>query len=510
MNRVNALRIYTPDAVRAAEQYMIKYDGCTDLSLMKKAAEEIYFAVENELAAASFVCILCGKGNNSGDGYELARILLQKGIKVCCVRVFGEAPSTYAAEVCHDYYLSEGGSVVDKPEDCFKAIAKSDVIIDGIFGIGFKGHIESDSMLYRIIDAANASPAKKIALDVPSGINAYDGSIGGIAFAADITAAVGVIKSGMLSYPARKNCAVIRVAGIGLTDSIMKGFETECFVAVDDEYVRDALPSRMVDSNKGDFGKLLCICGSENMPGAAVMAVGSALRGGAGLVTLASEKSVVDVVKVKYPEPIYSPVDFEDEASVESLLKNINNYSAVLIGCGLGKSESKKKLTEQIIKTYKGRLIIDADGINMISDNINVLKEAAGEVIITPHPGEFSRISGKSVAEINGNRIKSAKDFSDKYKCVTVLKGAGTVISKCGEKTAVNTTGNPGLAKGGSGDVLAGLIASLAANKDVNPADAAICGVYLHGKAADMLKERFSEYGLLPSELAKEFARLLP
>lgn len=504
------MRIYTPDAVRAAEQYMIEYNGCTDISLMKRAAEEIYYAIEKELSKAFCVCVLCGKGNNSGDGYELARIIRQKGIKVCCVRVFGEAPCTYAAEICHDYYLSDGGIVVDEPEACFKAIATSDVVIDAMFGIGFRGRIESDSMLYKMISAVNCSAAKKIALDVPSGINAYDGSIGGIAFAADITISVGVLKTGMLSYPAKKYCGVIRLAEIGLVDVLVSSFEQEHFVVADDEYVREALPLRAEESNKDDFGKLLCICGSENMPGAAVMAVGSALRGGAGLVTLASEKSVIDVVKIKYPEPIYSPVDFDDEDSVKSLLNNINNYSAVLIGCGFGNSENKKKLTEQIIKTYKGRLIIDADGINVISDNINILEEAEGEVIITPHPGEFSRISGKSVEEINETRIKSAKEFSGKYKCITVLKGAGTIISKHGEKTAVNTTGNPGLAKGGSGDVLAGLIAALAANKAVKTLDAAICGVYLHGKAADILKEKISEYGLLPSELSKEIAKLLP
>ncbi len=502
------MNIFSPDAVKRAEDYLINERGTSGLGLMKKAAFGMYSHVRSLLGHGSSVCVLCGKGNNAGDGYELARLLLEEGFNVMCVRAFGEAPCTEIAFECYNGYISAGGKVIDETDKALRAIAVSDVVIDAVFGIGFRGQIEKDSILYKMFDVANKNFGTRIALDVPSGVNGTDGSVGNIALRADITLTVSVIKTGMLSYPAKKYCGEIRIIDIGIQEQVIEGFGGVTYIP-DDEYVREALPKREVDSNKGDFGKLLCICGSENMTGAAVLAVGAALRSGVGLVTLASEKSVTDVVKCRYPEPIYRNLDFNDESTVKTLLDDINVYSAVLIGCGFSKSHAKRLFLEELIKRYSGRLIIDADGINMLSDNINILKEARADVIITPHPGEFARISGVDTEYINENRIKCARDFAASFRCVTVLKGAGTVVADK-DSFSINTTGNPGLAKGGSGDVLAGLIAGLAANKKVSVFDAAICGVYIHGKAADVLKEKFSEYGLLPSDLAEVFAGMLP
>ena len=504
------MKVYTPEAVRKAERYLIDELGTSALGLMKKAAAEMYRLSAGMINDAGSVCVLCGKGNNAGDGYELARLIHTSGRRVSCVRVFSQAPCTDIALLCHNDYINSGGTVTDDAGEALKLISGADLIIDAVFGIGFGGCIEKESALYRMLEVANNSSAKKVALDVPSGVNSFDGSIGNIAFMSELTLTVSVVKTGMLSYPAKKYCGMIEALDIGIPESIINKFEKDEFIIPDDAYIGEALPKRDPESNKGDFGKLLCICGSENMTGAAVMSVGAALRSGAGLVTLASEKSVTDVVKVKYAEPIYRSLDFSDIQTQKALECDLNTYSAVLIGCGLGKSEKKKHFVENVIKTYTGVLVIDADGINMISDNINILKEAAGTVIITPHPGEFARISGENTEYINNNRIKCAREFSASYRCITVLKGAGTVVADAYGNTAVNTTGNPGLAKGGSGDVLAGLIAGLAANKRILPFDAALSGAYLHGKAADVLKERYSEYGLLPGELAEEFAKMLP
>ena len=504
------MKVYTPEAVRKAERYMIDELGTSSIGLMKKAAWGMYRLSEDIINDAGTVCVLCGKGNNAGDGYELARLILEEGKNVICVRVFSEAPFTDVAEICHNDYKAAGGVFADTKDDTLKIISKSDVIIDAVFGIGFRGCIEKESSLYRMLEVANRSSAKRIALDVPSGVNSYDGSVGGIAFNADITLTVNGVKTGMLSYPAKKYCGRIETVDIGIPENIIKKFEEEEFIVPDDSFISETLPKREVDSNKGDFGKLLCVCGCEQMTGAALMSVGAALRSGAGLVTLASEKAVSDVVKLKYPEPIYRNLDFHDAQTVKSLMDDLKSYSAVLIGCGLGKGEKKKHFIESVIKSYTGVLVLDADGINLISDNINILKEAVCTVILTPHPGEFARISGKTTEYINNNRIKCASEFASEYRCITVLKGAGTVIADALGKTAVNTTGNPGLAKGGSGDVLAGLIAGLAASKLISPFDAAVSGVYLHGKAADVLKAKYSEYGLLPSDLAMEFAKMLP
>lgn len=495
-------------AVDAAEKYLINEKGISSLGLMKTAAHGMYMKIRDIAVKGCGICILCGKGNNAGDGYELARLLSADGHDVVCVRVFGGAPGSETAGRCYESYVSSDGKVIDDFDAALRAAASSEIIVDAVFGIGFSGVIEKDSFLYRLLEFVNGTKAKRIAIDVPSGVNSADGSIGGIAFQAHETYAVSVIKTGMLSYPAKKYCGEVSIIDIGISESIIELFGDVCLIP-DDDYIRKVLPERREDSHKGDFGKLLCICGSECMTGAAVMSVGAALRSGAGLVSLASEKSVTDVVKLSCYEAIYKITDFEDDASVNALLQSLNDYDAVLIGCGLGISEKKQKLVEAIIKKYCGRLIIDADGINLVSHNIDVLREAKCTVILTPHPGEFSRISGIAVPEINERRIKCANSFAHTYRCITVLKGAGTVVSD-GERFSVNTTGNPGLAKGGSGDVLAGLIAGLAANKEISPFDAALSGVYLHGKAADVLKQKYSEYGLLPSDLAKEFATLLP
>ena len=502
------MKAYTPKIMQTAENYMFS-KGIKPIDLMKKAASGMFSLINDRIDLFDAIVILCGKGNNAGDGYELARILKTKGYNVVCISVFGSAPATDIAKTCFEQYLSAGGTITSNAKEAFSAMAMADIIIDAVFGIGFKGSIDKDSLLYKLIDEANCARAFRIAIDVPSGVRSDDGSVENIAFVADETLTVAAYKIGMLSYPAKLFCGKIQIVDIGITSDILDMYENEAVVA-DDAYVSRMLPSRCEVSNKGDFGKLACICGSERMTGAAVLSVEAALRSGVGLVTLISEKSVTDIVKIKLCEPIYSFVDWNDEDSVKALLSEVSKYNALLVGCGLGQSKVKKNVLKQIISDASGQLIIDADGINMLSDNINVLREARKVPIITPHPGEFSRISGLDVDYINDNRIKCAREFSQKHRCITVLKGAGTIIASPDGRYAVNISGNAGLAKGGSGDVLAGLIAGLAANPGICAFEAAVCGVYLHGRAADVLKGKYSEYGLLPSDLSKEFAKMLP
>lgn len=502
------MKAYTPQIMQKAENYMFE-KGTSPIQLMKKAASGIFDLTIDRVDLFDAIVLLCGKGNNAGDGYELARILKTKGYNVVCISVFESSPTTEPAKTCFEEYLSAGGKVYSNFKEATSAIAMADIIIDAIFGIGFKGSIDIDSQLYKLIDAANNARAFRIAIDVPSGVRSDDGSVENIAFTADETLTITAHKIGMLSYPAKLFCGRVQVVDIGIPSSVLNMYENEAVVA-DDTYVRQTLPVRYEFSNKGDYGKLACICGSENMTGAAILATDAAIRSGAGLVTLISEKSVTEIAKIKLCEPIYSFVNWDDESSVKTLCSTVSKYNAVLVGCGLGKSEAKKEAIKQIISDATGQLIIDADGINMLSDNINILREARKIPIITPHPGEFSRISGYDVNYINDNRIKCAREFAARYKCITVLKGAGTIIASPDGKYGVNISGNAGLAKGGSGDVLAGLISGLAANPEIGAFEAAVCGVYLHGRAADVLKGKYSEYGMLPSDLSKEFAKMLP
>jgi NAD(P)H-hydrate epimerase len=503
------MKLYLPSSVQNIENRLFEKNDVSPEKLMEKAAASFFDEIFPRIKPSDAVSVLCGKGNNAGDGYELARLLKEKGVNVICIDVFGSAPSTEPAKSFFDRYVSSDGALERDLKKQLKIIAVTDVIIDAVFGIGFHGNIEDDSNIYKIIDSSNNARAFKIALDVPSGVRCGDGSVGNIAFAADETLTLAACKVGLVSYPAKLFCGKITLLKLPfLTEALEKEFPDS--FSPDGAYVKSSLPARLEFSSKGDYGKLLAVCGSKNMPGAAMLSCKAALRSGVGLLTLASDKSVINRVSASLAEPIYVPYDEDDAVQTKKISKSTAKYTSVLIGCGLGVSENKKEMLYHIITTAYSRLIIDADGINMLADNINILKEAHKTPVITPHPLEFSRISSLDVNYINENRIKVAREFAQKYSCIVVLKGAGTVIASPDGRYAVNASGNPGLAKGGSGDVLAGLMAGLAANTSVDVFDAAVCAVYLHGRAADVLKQKYSEYGFLPSDLPEEFAKMLP
>lgn len=501
----------TPQVMQKLEQWLFDENIVSPLTLMRRAAGQMYLKTKARLGRLDTVVVLCGKGNNAGDGYELARLMHKDGVNVLCISVFNEPPTAEPAYTCYKAYVDEGGAVLSDPRKIVPKIRAASVIADAVFGIGFRGTIETNSELYTLFDEANRSRAYRVALDVPSGVRSADGSVGGIAFAAHLTVTVTVPKIGMLSYPARLYCGTVETADIGISLRYFEKYKEENLGFVpDDAYVEEVLPARSEVCNKGDFGKLLCLCGCTHMTGAAVLAVGAALRVGAGLVTLASEPKVLDCVRIAYPEPIYKTVVWNDAASVDALCGSLSGYTAILVGCGLDRSPERVGLLEKLIKNANTRLVLDADGINMVASHIEWLREAKKTPILTPHPGEFARLTGLEVEYINDNRIKCAVEFAAKHGCILVLKGAGTIVAAPDGRFAVNRTGNAGLAKGGSGDVLAGLIAGLAAQPVIDAFDAAVCGVYLHGKAADVLKSRSSAYGLLPSEIAGEVGCMLP
>ena len=499
---------FLPKAIKTADALASGKYGIPELTLMKNAARRSLDFIYPHIKQTSRITVLCGKGNNAGDGYEIAFLLLKKWYDVCVVNVLGAFPSSDSAKSCFSSYTDAGGTILGIDE-CNDRISCSDVIIDAIFGIGFCGNIETDSVCGDIIEKANRANAFRIAIDTPSGVNCNDGTISSATFRADLTVVISLIKTGLLSYPARECCGELKTADIGFPKELIAELERDALIP-DDEYIKNTLPKRKRSSHKGDFGKLLMLCGSRLMTGAPYLCASAALRTGAGLITVAADEKTLGVLQARLTEPVFSLIEnIGSEKSLDELIRLCDASSAVLIGCGLGKSPEITKTVLHIIKNTKSRLIIDADGINALSENINVVKEAKQTPILTPHPLEFSRITGKTTAEIQSSRITCAKEFSLKYSCVTVLKGAATVICGPDGRLAVNTTGNAGLAKGGSGDVLAGVVSSFVC-QGLSAFDAAVSAVYLHGKAADILREQISEYGLLPSDLPLAIAKLLP
>ncbi len=503
------MKVYTPSDMRKADKYAIEVLDIPGTVLMDNAAGALFDSLSDYIGKGKKFVILCGKGNNGGDGYALALRLRDTFENVVCISVFGDVPKTEDALYFYELCQKKSIAIIDCERDfdvASEKITDADVITDAIFGTGFSGEIKKDSICARIIELSNSNPAYRLSADIPSGIDAEYGSASAISFCAHRTVSFAKGKPGMYSYGARELCGEIEIAEIGISDSVFENFNTKYEVS-DKKLILSSLPARHQNSSKGSYGKLLIIAGSKDMPGAAHLACLGALRMGAGLVCLASEDSVLNIIKGRLSEPVYLPVVDTDE-DTQKLIEYAKSCSAVLIGCGLGTGERVTKRVCELIRSISVPIILDADGINAISGNINVLSEAKCNIVLTPHPLEFSRISGLSVSEIQKNRIKSALDFSLKHSCTLLLKGAGTVIAEKGERVTINTSGNSALSKGGSGDVLAGMIASLLA-QGASCGDAAVCGAYLHGLAGDALSEELSQYGVLPSEIPERAARIL-
>ncbi len=284
-------------------------------------------------------------------------------------------------------------------------------------------------------------------------------------------------------------------------------------IEITSEMVKSMLPKRQPDANKGTFGHLLSICGSMNMPGSAVLAASAAVRMGAGLVTAAFPTSAYNAIAPHLVEPLLCPLQSDENGFMSAkicfgLTDKLEKSTACLIGCGLGQTSDTQMIVNEILLRSSKPIVLDADGINLITNNINILNAVSVPVIITPHPGEMSRLCQISIKEIQEQRTDVALWFAKQSQTIVVLKGAGTIIATPDGNCYINKTGNSGMAKGGSGDMLAGMIASLVA-QGLSPESAAICGVYLHGAAGDLAASKTSKRGLTPSDMVSALPELL-
>ncbi len=484
--------------------------GIPYLQLMKNAGQACFNRI-TQLADGvkdKNVVVLSGRGNNGGDGIVITDLLLEAGANAVLIFV-SDLPKSECARLCYSIY--ETGLNVSlyahQKENVKRVLENSEMVIDCVFGTGFHGQLdESLSDLFRFIN--EECGAMKISIDVPSGCNSDTGEIAENAFRPDFTITLGAVKKGLYSHPCFEHCGVLLLADIGIPQSCYDG----CEAVLTDEMIREFIPERKTVSHKGSYGSLLNIAGSARYTGAALLSTDAALHMGVGLCTLATPARVVNAIASAVPETTYLPLDCGDDGFLNSNgtaeLKRFltdGKFSAVSIGCGLGNSAETADATEFVIKNADCPVIVDADGLNAISPNINVLKESKKGVIVTPHPAEFSRMTGKTVAQIQSDRISAAKAFAEEYGAVTVLKGVNTVIAAPTGEAFVNTTGNAGLAKGGSGDVLTGIIASLTA-QGADLFYGAVLGVYLHGLAADKLGKTKPLYGVLPRDLIAQIA----
>ncbi len=471
--------------------------GIPSAVLMERAS----LSVVREITAvctdsSARVLVACGVGNNGGDGIAVARLLERMGYAVTILFPGDEEKCSVECArqlgIARQYGI---GITKEMPKTDF------DVIVDAIFGIGLTREITGN--LRDIIEALNAKDGWKVAVDISSGISADTGKIMGIAFDADLTVTFGFAKVGHLLYPGAGYTGRLAVEEIGIDEMSLPAEMTAARMAEPQDI--ELLPVRPDDSNKGTYGKLLIFAGSYNMAGAASFSAKAAYRTGAGLVRVATDTENREIIQTLVPEAILSTYDAKTDMEL-FVRDQIGWADAVVLGPGIGRSRQAEEMVHSVLKAVRVPCLVDADGLNILSEHMEWLGEAQTEIVITPHPGEMTRLLKlSSVAQLKSDMPELVRNFTDRCGTVTVLKDARTLICTPGGDTWINTTGNNGMATAGSGDVLTGIIGALL-GQNVRPELAAVLGVMIHGMAGDAAAERVGRTSLMATDIVESIS----
>ncbi len=489
---------------RAAAEY-----GIPSLLLMEHAGAE----TARELLAAfpgalrSRVAILCGRGNNGGDGFVVARHLLNRGARVETFLLARRGEVQGDARVNLEILEKMGAAPVEVTGTGELAavqdrVASAEVLVDALLGTGAQGPARGH--LAESIELLNRAGRPVVSVDIPSGLSADDPEPPGIAVRATLTITFALPKRSLLLYPAAEYAGTLRVVDIGIPAALRRdpGLTLGLLEAED---VAPAFPRREAASHKGTFGHVLVIAGSVGKTGAAALTSQAAQRVGAGLVTLAVPRSLNDILEVKLTEVMTEPLP-ETEArtigleALDRLLRLAEGKSAVAVGPGLGSHPSTRELVRKLLSSLALPVVLDADGINALAGQADQLAQAAGSLILTPHPGELSRLLGVARQEVLEKRIPMVQEVASRLNVTLVLKMAHTVIASPKGDAVIVPTGNPGMATGGTGDVLTGLITGLLA-QGAETRLAAQAGAYVHGLAGDLATERLGPEAMLAGDL---------
>jgi len=477
---LDPVKAVTTEQIRALDRRAMDA-GTPGKVLMDRAG----LAVARKAAALSRnVLLLTGKGNNGGDAIVAARHLAAMGCEPT-LALFCRRDELTGDSLAHFQQLGNV-PVLEFPQlDHLSA----DVIVDGLLGTGLTGDVREP--LASVIRWVNEQSAKVIAIDLPSGLDSDTGEVHGVCVRADVTVTMGLPKIGLLRPPATDWVGEVEVADIGFPPEFVADISSDVeLLTIDD--VRPLLPRRRRTTHKGDYGHLLVIAGSEGYTGAPVLCAHAAARSGVGLVTLAVPREVYPIVAANCP-PEVMPQPWER-------LGALSDYDAVAVGPGLGQSPEAQRSVFNWISSCPRPLVVDADGLNALARNISLLNTVNVPLVLTPHPGEMSRLSGKQVRDVQTHRWEIARQFAKDHGVVLALKGAGTVVTDSSGRLWVNLTGNPGMAKGGIGDALTGIIGALLA-QGLPALDAARAGVFVHGVAGDIACQQCGERSMLASDL---------
>lgn len=495
--------LYLPDRdeMQEIDRRTIEERGIPGILLMERAAisilDEINSRKKTILPAQSECLVVVEGGNNGGDGLALARLLAQQGdqVDVCYINGISRVSENFAYQL--EIVRKMGIKVTD-------VIPKKeyDVIVDGIFGVGLKRDVAG--IWKDTIDQMNNIPGFKVAIDLPSGVDATTGQILGTAFEADMTVTFGLNKRGLVLNPGCDVAGFVQVRDIGFAEREIEFVAPSAFTYDISDLTR--IPKRYDNSNKGTYGKVAVIAGSRDMSGAAVFAAEAVYRTGAGLVKVYTHRDNRTVIGTRVPEAVLMTYT-DDQEAMKCASDAVSWADVILIGPGIGRSQESEKMLRYVICEAEQPLVIDADALNIIAGNRGLLLGHRAEVIVTPHMGEMARLTGISIPEIKKNILKVCKDFAMEYNVINVLKDARTCVSR-GDDIYINTSGNNGMSTAGAGDVLTGVIAGFIAT-GLSPYDAAKLGVFVHGLAGDVAAEHMGKNGMIARDIVDAIPQVI-
>jgi hydroxyethylthiazole kinase-like uncharacterized protein yjeF len=511
------MRVLNAAQMREADRCTIEDIGISSLVLMENAGRQVVAAMEAayEDRLNGRVALLCGRGNNGGDGFVVARTLLQRGVDVAVFVIGAVSDIRGDARTNLDILGRLAVTVVEINDEQawelhFSEISQCTVIVDAIFGTGLKSAL--GGMLETIVADVNASDIPIVAIDLPSGLAAETPHLIGDCIDAAMTVTLAAPKLPLVLPPGEAHAGDVVIADIGIPMEVIDGLEGPHIELSTREDVRALIEPRPPDSHKGDFGRVLVVAGSRGKTGAAHLCAMGALRSGAGLVTVATPASCLPIVASLAPEFMTEPLPECEDGQVTALaIERVLQFTHDVIVCGpgLGRRPGVREFVWALLDRAESPLVLDADALSVLADDPGrLLGREERHVIITPHPGEMARLVGTTVDEVQANRIQMATDFATTHRIYVILKGHRTIIATPEGHVFINPTGNPGMATGGTGDVLTGMIGAWLAQ--LLDAEAACrLAVFLHGAAGDLAEEGEGEIAMTASDLLAQVGRAL-
>ncbi len=511
------MKIATAESMRRLDRRAIEEFGIPGVVLMENAARGTINAILRSFPDLSRkrVGIFAGKGNNGGDAFAVARYMLNRGVscRVYSLAAREQAKGDAAANL--EILARMGGEVVpvftrEDLESRKAEISRCGLLVDGIFGTGLNAPVTG--LFREIIEFINSLAIPVAAIDIPSGLHADTGEVLGACVEADLTVTFGMAKRGQVVYPGVSYCGKLVVVDISIPCGAVEAEPILDHLIDGCEFLRFLEP-RDPEAHKGDFGHLFVVAGSAGKTGAAAMVSLAANRAGTGLVTLGIPQSLNPVLEAKLTEAMTEPLPETAEKTLSfgalaRITDLLQKKTALAVGPGLSTNPETIRLVQRLVRNADLPMVIDADGLNALGGRLDALRKNPGKFILTPHPGEMARLTGMSTGEIQKNRIEVARNFARENEVVLLLKGARSVVAAPDGELFINPTGNPGMASGGMGDVLTGILGGFLA-QGLPPLEAAKFGVYLHGLAGDFVAHQKGERGILATDLIEAVPLLL-